>query len=45
LKDEKLVVTLTPLWDTELDLYAVAEEVVEMLKKYPGVVVDARVSK
>lgn len=44
MKDESLTVTVTPLWDTDMDLLAVAKEIVSMLKKYPGIVVDARVS-
>ena len=44
MKEESLVVTLTPLYDTELDLHAAMEEVVKGLQKnYPGVNIDARV--
>lgn len=44
MKEDSLVITITPLYDTELDLHAAMGEVVKMLQKnYPGVNIDARV--
>ena len=43
--DKRVIVEITPLVGTRMDLDEICQEVITFFKKYPGVVVNARVEK
>lgn len=43
--DKRVIVEITPLVGTEMDLNQICQEAITFFKKHPGVVVNARVEE